>query len=110
MSTPQMTTQTLAVLAVFLADPEAEWHGFDLADQTKLKSGTLYPLLARLEKAGWLASRKEDVDPRVVGRPRRRLYVLTGEGTAAARRELTSHLEVVSRPFHAAPTTRARTV
>lgn len=104
-----MTRQTLAVLAVFLADPQAEWHGFNLADQTKLKSGTLYPLLARLEKAGWLASRKEDIDPRVVGRPRRRLYVLTGEGAAAARRELTSHLEVVSRPFQLAPASRVRT-
>src|SRR4051794_15139822 len=104
-----MTRQTLAVLAVFLADAEAEWHGVNLADQTGLKSGTLYPLLARLEKAGWLASRQEDVDPRLVGRPRRRLYVLTGEGAAAARRELTSHLEVVSRPFQPVPSNRART-
>lgn len=94
-----MTKQTLAVLAVFLVDADAEWHGFDLADQTKLKSGTLYPLLARLEKAGWLTSHKEDIDPRVAGRPQRRLYRLTGEGEVAGRRELTAHLELVSRPF-----------
>jgi PadR family transcriptional regulator PadR len=98
-----MTTQTLAVLAVFLADPTVEWHGFDLADRTKLKSGTMYPLLARLEKAGWLTSRIEDVDPHVVGRPRRRLYGLTGEGELVARRELASQLEIVSRPFLQAP-------
>jgi PadR family transcriptional regulator, regulatory protein PadR len=101
-----MTTQTLAVLAVFLADPTAEWYGFDLADKTKLKSGTMYPLLARLEKAGWLTSRTEDVDPSVVGRPRRRLYGLTGEGELVARRELTSQLEIVSRPFLRAPVPR----
>ena len=84
----------------------AEWYGFDLADQTKLKSGTMYPLLARLEKAGWLTSRTEDVDPHLVGRPRRRLYALTGEGELAARQELTSQLEIVSRPFLRAPVPR----
>lgn len=96
------------MLAVFLDDTAAEWHGFDLADQTKLKSGTLYPMLARLEKAGWLTSRIEDVDPRVVGRPRRRLYALTGQGQLAARRELTSHLELVSRPLQPVPAARER--
>jgi PadR family transcriptional regulator PadR len=101
-----MTTQTLAVLAVFLADPMVEWYGFDLSDQTKLKSGTMYPLLARLEKAGWLTSRIEDADPHVVGRPRRRLYGLTAEGELVARRELTSQLEIMSRPFLRAPMPR----
>jgi DNA-binding PadR family transcriptional regulator len=51
-------------------------------------SGTVYPLLRRLEDKGWLSSRWEDVDPAAAGRPRRRLYRLTGEGEAAARAEL----------------------
>lgn len=100
MDQPRMTAQTLAVLAVFLEDSTTEWHGFELAQRTKLKSGTLYPLLARLEKAGWLGSRMEEVDPRVVGRPRRRHYVLTGDGLRAARRELSAHLELVAPPLH----------
>jgi DNA-binding PadR family transcriptional regulator len=91
-----MTAQTLKVLAAFLADPTDEWYGFDLAQHTGLRTGTLYPLLARLERAGWLKSRVEDIDPRAVGRPRRRLYVLTGEGEGAAHHELESHVEMVT--------------
>jgi DNA-binding PadR family transcriptional regulator len=41
--------------------------------------GTLYKALGRLEELGLLASRWEDV-PAIAGRPRRRLYELTGEG------------------------------
>jgi PadR family transcriptional regulator, regulatory protein PadR len=91
-----MTAQTLKVLAVFLADTDAEWYGFSLADQTKIKSGTLYPILIRLEQAGWLASRLEDIDPKIVGRPPRRLYTLTGKGERAARRERAAHLEALA--------------
>ncbi len=89
---PQMTTTTLKVLARMLEEPSDEWYGFDLIDQTKIKSGTLYPILIRLEKAGWLESRLEDVDPHLAGRPARRLYSLTGEGERLARAELKSHL------------------
>lgn len=96
----------MKVLARLLQDPTAEWYGFDLIDQTKIKSGTLYPILIRLEKAGWLASHLENVDPHVVGRPPRRLYVLTGEGERLARAELDSHLEALApRPI---PTVRER--
>lgn len=96
MPPPRMTVPTLKVLAAFLEDPTAEWHGFDLGDRTGIKSGTLYPLLARLENAGWLRSRWEDIDPRIAGRPRRRLYTLTGRGQEAARHELTAHVESLS--------------
>jgi DNA-binding PadR family transcriptional regulator len=54
--------------------------GAEISISTKVGSGTLYPTLARLEKAGWLASEWEDVDPSEVGRPRRRFYKLTGVG------------------------------
>jgi PadR family transcriptional regulator len=87
-----MTTTTLKVLARMLEKPSGEWYGFDLIDQTKIQSGTLYPILIRLEKARWLDSRLEDIDPHVAGRPARRLYSLTGEGERLARAELESHL------------------
>ena len=87
-----MTTTTMKVLARLLEDPTGECYGFDLIDQTKIKSGTLYPILIRLEKARWLESRLEDVDPHVAGRPARRLYSLTGEGERLARAEIESHL------------------
>lgn len=95
-----MTAQTLKVLALFLEDLQTGWYGFDLSDQTGIKTGTLYPILIRLEKAGWLESRLENVDPKAVGRPRRRMYVLTGEGARAARRELTRHLEALVPASH----------
>jgi PadR family transcriptional regulator PadR len=91
-----MTTQTLAVLALMLEDPSTEWYGFSLIGQTKIKSGTLYPILIRLENAGWLESRVEDVDPRAVGRPARRLYALTGEGERLARAELAAHIKALT--------------
>ena len=96
MPPPQMTAHTLKVLAILLEDPAAEWPGFDLMDRTKIKSGTLYPILIRLEKAGWLKSCLEDIDPHRAGRPPRRLYRLTGEGERLARQELTSHLEALA--------------
>ncbi len=85
---PRMSTQTLAVLALLMANPTDEWYGFELAERADIKTGTLYPLLARLERQGWLRSSWEDIDPRVAGRPRRRLYVLTPEGATAASEHL----------------------
>ena len=77
---PRLSHQTLKVLRAFLSSPTAEAAGSDIWKETKIASGSLYPILARLEKAEWLTSRWEDVDPREAGRPRKRLYKLTGEG------------------------------
>ena len=41
-------------------------------------SGTIYPVLDRLMKAGWISDRWEDSPPS--DRPRRRLYELTATG------------------------------
>ncbi|MGH8217115.1 MAG: helix-turn-helix transcriptional regulator, partial [Steroidobacteraceae bacterium] len=46
--------------------------------------GTLYPILLRLESAGWFASRWENIDPARAGRPRRRLYRFTSTGLSRA--------------------------
>ena len=83
-----MTVQVLKVLEAVLQDPAGHHYGFELCRATGLKSGTLYPILARLEQAGWLESRWEELDRDTVGRPPRRLYRLTGLGEEAARREL----------------------
>ena len=52
---------------------------------TGLASGSLYPILAVFENAGFLKGDWEDKDPRDVGRPRRRLYHLTAAGQDFAR-------------------------
>ncbi|MGW7534075.1 PadR family transcriptional regulator [Amycolatopsis sp. NPDC054798] len=51
-------------------------YGLELCAAAGLPSGTIHPILARLEKAGWLRSRWEQVDPSERGRPRRRYYSL----------------------------------
>jgi PadR family transcriptional regulator, regulatory protein PadR len=80
----RMSLQTLRVLEAFLEDPLQELAGADVQKRGRLVSGTLYPILLRLEAAGWLVSRWEVVDPSQVGRPRRRLYRLTSAGLARA--------------------------
>jgi PadR family transcriptional regulator PadR len=79
---PNSSKQTEALLLALL-DTAAEWrHGYDLSRQTGLRSGTLYPILMRLERSGWLEARWED-EP-APGKPRRHLYRLTAMGTDEA--------------------------
>src|SRR6266700_1318183 len=82
---PRLTAQTFKVLGFLISRPTAEVSGADVARATNLASGTLYPILLRLEKARWVESRWETADPRKLGRPRRRLYQVTGEGAKKAR-------------------------
>ncbi|WP_373312322.1 PadR family transcriptional regulator [Asanoa siamensis] len=76
---------TLSVLRALLDDPSREMYGTEICAEAGLASGTIHPILARLEGMGWLVSRWEDVDPRTEGRPRRRYYRLSGSGVAQAR-------------------------
>lgn len=73
-----------------LEDPSQELYGLEIGQAVGLASGTVHPILARLEGLGWLESRWEDVEPRAVGRPQRRYYRLTGMGAARARAALAS--------------------
>jgi PadR family transcriptional regulator, regulatory protein PadR len=79
--------QTLKVLAAMLDDQSGQHFGYELMQQTKLLSGTMYPILARLENDGILESAVEDIDPKVAGRRARRYYTLTGHGVKVAREE-----------------------
>jgi DNA-binding PadR family transcriptional regulator len=76
------SAQTLTVLAELCATPSQWRHGYGIARNTGLKSGTLYPVLIRLADRGLVESCWEDEQP--AGRPRRHLYRLTPEGFAAA--------------------------
>src|SRR4051812_21236995 len=84
----RLTTTVAKVLRVFLEDLEEPRYGFQLMRLAGLPSGTLYPILARLEAAGWIEGQRELIDPAVEGRPARRHYRLTAGGAIAARREL----------------------
>jgi DNA-binding PadR family transcriptional regulator len=86
--TPRMTIPTQLVLRTPLADPEQELYGVEIGTAAGLPSGTVHPILARLETVGWLASRWEEIDPRTEGRPARRYYRLTPDGMELARSAL----------------------
>lgn len=59
-------------------------YGFDVMRVTELPSGTIYPILRRLEASGLVRSRWEgDETAQSEGRPRRRYYAQTAEGRAA---------------------------
>ena len=85
---PRMSAPALKVVKLLLDDPSEPRSGAQISKLTRLGSGTMYPLLARLEKAGWIVGEWEDIDPSEEGRPRRRLYHLTGVGRARSRAAL----------------------
>jgi DNA-binding IclR family transcriptional regulator len=80
----RMSLQTLKVLELFLENPTEQLSGADVFQRCGIASGTLYPILMRLESAGWFVSRWESIDPSTAGRPRRRLYRLTMTGLKRA--------------------------
>lgn len=87
-SRPEFSAQTLSVLAALCDQPSAWQHGYALARQTGLKSGTLYPILIRLSDRGLVEACWQD-EPQP-GRPRRHLYRLTAAGLASATGALAS--------------------
>jgi DNA-binding PadR family transcriptional regulator len=93
-----LTPATAKVVKTFLEEPTRRRYGFELMQLTGLASGSLYPILARLERVGWIAGAKEDIDPKQAGRPPRRYYVLTGEGARVARVELAELSEQLRPP------------
>jgi PadR family transcriptional regulator, regulatory protein PadR len=78
----KLSAQTLAVLRALVAEPSGWRYGYDLASETGLKSGSLYPILVRLADRKIVDARWEEEQP--AGRPRRHLYRLTDDGLAAA--------------------------
>ncbi|MCA1710061.1 MAG: PadR family transcriptional regulator [Actinobacteria bacterium] len=84
------------LLKAFLDDPAAERYGFELMQMTGMTSGSLYPVLAKLERAGWIVGEREPIDPREEGRPARRYYMVTAEGATTG----AAALAEFSQQFH----------
>ena len=84
----KLTAPLERVLRVFLADITARHYGYDLMKAARLPSGTLYPMLARLQDEGLVTSEWEPQTPDAGGRPPRKYYQLTGAGVTIARLEL----------------------
>ena len=71
------------ILAALLEGGASWSHGYELARIAGVKSGTLYPLLIRLEEQGYLEA--EWQQPAERGRPARHAYRLTPSGMKLAR-------------------------
>jgi DNA-binding MarR family transcriptional regulator len=98
---PRVTASTLRVLQVLLKSagcPDApgkdhlehrgEIYALALARSANVRVGSVYPILARLEKYKWITGRWEEENPALPGRPRRRFYRLTDDGVDEAQRLL----------------------
>lgn len=83
-----MSSTTLAVLAAFLGAAPEPRYGLELMKEADVKSGSLYPILDRLEDEGWVIGEWEKTSAQAAGRPRRRYYRLTAEGSVSAAREV----------------------
>jgi PadR family transcriptional regulator PadR len=83
--TPRMSPETLLVLERFVERPTDWRYGYELSRETGLKSGTLYPILMRLEKYTWLEANWVATG---VGVPPRHTYRLTPNGLELARTQL----------------------
>ncbi|GAA2709370.1 MULTISPECIES: PadR family transcriptional regulator [Actinoplanes] len=99
-----MTAAVAGVLEAFLADPGTQRYGLEIMQATGYPSGTVYPILMRLHRAGWLTAEWEEVDPVIAERPARRWYRFTPDGAATARTELAAR-----RAQHAAGNPIAKT-
>jgi PadR family transcriptional regulator PadR len=76
-----MTQITALVLRAVAAGHR---YGFDVMEACDLPSGTVYPALRRLAKAGLLSARWEsEARAHADARPRRRIYELTRAGREA---------------------------
>ncbi|MFB9310672.1 DNA-binding IclR family transcriptional regulator [Agromyces hippuratus] len=78
----RITDATVDVLRALLDAPGPSW-GLAVVKASGRPAGSVYPILERLERAGWLESEWEQ-DAARPG-PRRRYYTLSEGGSAAAR-------------------------
>jgi DNA-binding PadR family transcriptional regulator len=72
------------LLAVLLRSPTTPKYAYDVSQEAGLPRGSIYAMLRRMERAGWVESEWERVDPAVELRPPRRYYRLTPAGERVA--------------------------
>lgn len=80
----RITDATLDVLEMLLGQADEQLYGLKIAKAIGRPTGSVFPILARLEQFGWVISEWEPGDPATRG-PRRRFYRLSPEGLADAR-------------------------
>jgi DNA-binding PadR family transcriptional regulator len=90
---------SLSAVAVLDAVSRRIRHGFDIMDATGLPSGTVYPILGRLERDGYVRSRWEAQNTALrEKRPPRRYYEVTAAGAKALARSIQHYRTLGGRP------------
>jgi PadR family transcriptional regulator, regulatory protein PadR len=90
-SAPRMTLSTELVLRTLLEKPTEEMYGQQICTVAGLPSGTIHPILARLEGLHWVESRwEDDASAHAEGHPRtedgaERARIALAQATRAAR-------------------------
>ena len=80
---------TYPTAIVMLAVSRGVRYGFDIMDTSELPSGTVYPILSRLEKAGYIRGRWEPAETAQRDkRPTRRYYEISAAGSKALARSV----------------------
>lgn len=76
----KLTPNLVAVAIELVADPDKQHWGYDLCKSTGIRSGVLYPLLARMYNEAWLDDGWEDPAAITDKRPPRRYYTVNAYG------------------------------
>lgn len=97
MGMPRITMQLVRVIDVLLAAPSRVHYGLEIIKASGLPSGTIYPILMRLEQLGWVESSWEEIDTSKEGRRPRRYYRLTALGATSSEAVLEQWEEASSR-------------
>lgn len=78
---PTLSSKEALILDLLLKTPSSEKYGLELVSESsnRLRRGTVYVTLSRMEDKGYLESRLDEPDRPTSGLPRR-LYRVTGHG------------------------------
>jgi PadR family transcriptional regulator, regulatory protein PadR len=98
---PRLSERAATILRVFLAEPDTQFTGLDLAEQTGLLPGTSYPILLRLQQAGWITAHWQ-TDPDDAS-ARRRYYRSVSANFVEASRALARYEAAQTRRLVQAP-------
>ncbi len=76
----RITSSFLSVLDVYIDNPETALTGYDVMKRTSIPSRTLYPLLNRMNKLGWICEVEEpsNIAPQEQGSPRTFYKITSG--------------------------------
>ena len=103
----RLSDEAAATLRLFLDDPKREWFGLEIIRTAGIRSGSLYPILHRLDGQGVLTARWEPLDvATAAGRRPRRQYRLHPGGARRAQALYDEWAAVQEQPRPAPPRPR----